>query len=70
MKFKVYERDERATIPADIISRGGNTSILDPVETYIYQRVHLAPETDPIARAICEKLDIDWRRLKEEGDGR
>ena len=33
-----------------------------------YMRVHLTPDSDPIARAICEKLGIDWRALmKEQG---
>ena len=29
-----------------------------------YPFVHLHPETDPIARAICDRLGIDWRPLR------
>lgn len=27
---------------------------------------HLRPETDLVARAICERLFIDWRALRRE----
>ena len=32
----------------------------------IYPVVHLDPKGDPIIRAICEKLGIDWRTLVDE----
>ena len=33
-----------------------------------YMRAHLCPDTDPIARAICEKLSIDWAELLKENE--
>lgn len=48
-------------IMADIVPTGGTM----PQEN-IYLIAHLDPETDPVVRAICERLFIDWQALMDE----
>ena len=34
-------------------------------EGLFYPFLHLHPESDPIVRAICDRLGIDWRLLRD-----
>jgi hypothetical protein len=43
---------------------GAPIVMADIVDSQIHILAHLDPETDLVARAICEKLGIDWRSLR------